>query len=146
MSERLTTVQLTSSEDNHPDASLGITLSNEIGDVEGDRTIKEDCEQFQRDNGQIDATPTLIGTRIDHPKLSKGVVAAALGSVDALVTPTQEVVRRRPEVFALCRVDVAEEAVVQEASFNDEMAQRIGQMPNEQEPQRRGSRLGQHGA
>lgn len=43
-------VELASGQDDHPEASLGAALGDEVGDVEGNGAIEEDGEEFQANN------------------------------------------------------------------------------------------------
>lgn len=40
-------VELAGSQDDHPEASLGAALGDEVGDVEGNGAIEEDGQEFQ---------------------------------------------------------------------------------------------------
>lgn len=89
---------------------------------------------------QISSRPPLIRPRIHHPQLRKRVIPATLRSIHPTVPEPEKIVRRGHQVLALRlgRGDKGEEAVVQEAALEDEVAERVGEVPDEEEAQRGG--------
>lgn len=137
---QLTSVQLARGQHNHPEARLGVPPRNQVRDVERHGPVKEDGQQLEADDAQVGAGPAPVGAGVDHPQLRKRVaVAARLRAVDARRAVPEVVERRRhePGRRGRPRLDVREEAVVQEAALEDEVAQRVRQVPHEEEAQRR---------
>lgn len=90
---------------------------------------------------QVYTSPSLVRSGIYHPQLRKRVIPTALRPINSLVLPTQEIKWRGKQVGNVCLgvgCHVREEAVVQEAAFKDEVAQRVGEVPDEEEAERAG--------
>lgn len=161
-----TSVELTSRQDNHPDAGLGTSLCNQVADVHRQGSIKEDGQKletddtlyyalvdkeitsiavaFQHETHQISSRPSLIRPRIHHPQLRKRIVPATLRSIHPAIPPSEIIVRRGHQVLArFGRGNKRVEAVVQEAALEDEVAERVGEVPDEEEAQRGGSGAGE---
>lgn len=85
---------------------------------------------------QVDASPSLIRLGIHHPQLSKGIAPTNLRAIHA-VTVAQEASGRREIVVDVVDITnegcVGEEAVVEEAALEEEVAQRVSEVPNEEE-------------
>lgn len=131
-----TAVQLSRSKNNHPEVRFMTLPANQVADVQRHGAVEKHRQELEAHDAEVDARPSLVGPGVHHPQLRKGVPAAALGPVDPLALAPQEVVRRGEQACGVgARVgdDVGEEAVVEEAAFEDEVAERVGEMPDEEE-------------
>lgn len=92
---------------------------------------------------QINTSPPLVRPRIHHPQLRKGIAPARLRAIHAVGREAEVVEGRREEVgkepgrvAVLEEVgggDVGEEAVVEEATLEDEVAEGVRKVPDEEE-------------
>lgn len=140
IARQLTSVQLARSQHNHPEARLGVPLRNQVRYVQRHGPVEEDGQQLEADDAQVGAAPAPVRARVHHPQLRKRVAGGArLRAVHARRAVPEVVERRRHEPRRRGRpgLDVREEAVVQEAALEDEVAQRVRQVPDEEEAQRR---------
>lgn len=102
------------------------------------RTKKTTAQQTYK----ISTSPSLIGPRVHHPQLSQGVAAPSLWPIDATILVAEKVVGRGEPIIgnvnSLGGVHVGEKAVVEKAALEDEVAEGIGHVPDEEEAQRAG--------
>ena len=98
---------------------------------------------------QVNTSPPTIRPRIHHPQLRKGVAAPGLRAIHAVGRIPEEVEGCREQRGGVLDVDggdEGEEAVVEEAALEDEVAEGVGEVPDEEEAEGGGGGGGQDGA
>lgn len=98
-----TAVNLAGGEDNHPDTSLGVLVSDAVANVQCESAVEEDSEKLQADDAlpthvhvsevlrehsrdkayQINTCPSLVRSRINHPKLREESISSSLWSIES---------------------------------------------------------------
>lgn len=140
---KLTSVQLTGRQDNHPDANLGIPLGKTVADIHSQRPIEKHRQQLQAHNTQVNTRPSLIRLGIHHPQLRKRITSPGLRAIHAVAVTQEPSGRGEVSDRRLGDLLVREETVVEEAALEEEVAQRVGKVPDEEEAEGSRGRRGE---
>jgi len=116
-------IEFTRGQNDDPEPRLLCTAPEALADTQSHRPTDKHGEQLEADNGQVGAGPAVIGLGIFEPKVCEEIVACHRAMNRSWVTE---------ETVCADAWDGGEEAVVEVGTLEDQVCERIEQVPGEE--------------